>query len=306
MVSTTTSGFFPNVRVDVEPFQALYPFASHYLRVKGGVMHYLDEGEKSAPVLLMLHGNPTWSFYFRELVHGLSNRFRVIVPDHLGCGLSDKPRDFEYTLEHHIENVETLVRHLGLQQLTLVVHDWGGAIGMGYATRHPRKVDRLVVFNSAAFPSDRIPFSIDICRIPGFGALMIQGLNAFAKVALLRAVHHRERLTPAVKAGYLAPYDSWEHRVANLRFVQDIPMSRGHRSRKTLEEVAGKLESLKDKPMLIVWGAKDFCFNHEFLEEWRRRFPNAEVHEVADAGHYVVEDAHERIILWMRKFLGVL
>jgi haloalkane dehalogenase len=267
-------------------------------------MHYVDEGERGAALMLMLHGNPTWSFYYRELIRAFRGEHRVVAPDHLGCGLSDKPTNFSYRLADHIAHVESLVEALDLRDLTLVVHDWGGAIGMGFAVRHPERVKRLVILNTAAFPSKRIPFSIDICRIPGFGALAIRGLNAFARVALIRAVHHQERLTPEVRAGYLAPYDSWEHRLANLRFVEDIPMKPTHPSYALLAEIGEKIGVLADRPMLIAWGARDFCFDDSFYEEWVRRFPKAEAHYIEDASHYVLEDAHERIVPWIKRWLG--
>lgn len=286
-----------------ESWRAEYPFASHTINVAHGKLHYVDEGPRDGPVMFMMHGNPTWSFYYRHLIKAFSSTYRVVVPDHLGCGLSDKPEDFSYRLADHIANVNKLAETLDLKDVTLCVHDWGGAIGMGWATANPERVRRFVVFNTAAFLSERIPLSIDMCRIPGFGALAIRGLNAFARVALMRCVVHKELLTPEVRAGYLAPYNSWSNRVATLRFVQDIPMSESHPTRPTLQGVQDKLHTLTDKPMLIVWGAEDFCFNDTFLEEWRRRFPEAEVHRVEDAGHYVVEDARDRIIDWMGEFL---
>lgn len=281
-----------------------YPFASSFLETPAGRLHYLDEGPKDGPVLLMLHGNPTWSYYWRNLVLELRATHRCIVPDHLGCGLSDKPQEHAYTLASHVDNVIRLVEHLELRGITLVVHDWGGAIGMGFAVRHPERVARLVVFNTAAFPSERMPKLIALARVPGFGALAIRGFNAFARVALLTCVAHRERLTPGVRAGYLAPYDGWANRVATLRFVQDIPMSAAHPTYAVLADIDRRLASLRDLPMIVLWGGKDFVFDDHFLAEWQRRFPAAEVHRFEDAGHYVVEDAHDRIVALLRPFLA--
>lgn len=280
-----------------------YPWDAHYLEVGAGRMAYLDEGPRDGPVLLMLHGNPTWSFYYRNLVKAFSGQYRVIVPDHLGCGRSDKPADYPYRLENHIENVGRLVDTLQLDDINLVVHDWGGAIGMGLAVSRPERMRRFVVFNTAAFPSDLIPFSINLCRIPGFGALSIRGFNAFVRASLSWCVKDRARLTPAVRAGYLAPYDNWTNRVANLRFVQDIPMNARHPSHGMLVRVGEGLSQFKDHPMMIAWGAKDFVFNDAFFEEWKTRFPKAETHYFEDAAHYVLEDAHERIVPLMRTFL---
>lgn len=273
-------------------WRELYPFASHHLAVPGGRLHYVDEG-KGEPVLFV-HGNPTWSFYWRELIRALRPERRVLAPDHLGCGLSDKPQDWSYRLADHVANLERLVLGLDLRDISLGVHDWGGAIGMGVAVRHPERFKRLIVFNTAAFPSPRIPLRIAACRIPGFGALAVRGFNGFAGAATVMATE--KGLSPAVKAGLLAPYDSWATRIATLRFVEDIPMAPGHPSWATLHEIAAGLERLRDKPITLLWGEKDWCFTPHFREEWQRRFPGAEVIRYEDAGHYVVEDAADRVV----------
>lgn len=284
-------------------YGAEWPFVARWFEHPHGRLHYIDEGPRDAPMLLCLHGNPTWSFYYRNLVHHLAGRVRVVALDHLGCGKSDKPQDGPYRLADHIDRLADFVDFLEVPRLSLAVHDWGGAIGMGWATERPDVVERLVVFNTAAFPSTRIPLSINACRIPGFGAVAIRGFNAFSRVALLRCVVDRSRLTPEVRSGYVSPYADWATRVAQLRFVQDIPMSPSHPSHARLERIASKLERLVDRPMLLVWGGRDFCFDVSFFEEWRRRFPGAESHYLDDAGHYVLEDAHERIGPWVSSFL---
>jgi haloalkane dehalogenase len=282
-----------------------YPFKSHWLDLDGVRYHYLDEGPRDAPAIVMLHGNPTWSFYYRTLIPELSETYRVVAPDHIGCGLSDKPQDYDYCLAQHIANVERLMAHLALRRVTLALHDWGGAIGMGYATRHPGNVSRFVLFNTAAFYQPALPLRIKMCRLPLVGEVLILGLNAFARLALPWATYHSERLTPQVRAGYLAPYDDWENRIAILRFVQDIPLEKGHRSRQTLADIEANLYLFQEHPILIVWGGQDFCFTvRDFLSEWQERFPFAETHVIDDAGHYVVEDAHERIVPLMCRFLS--
>jgi haloalkane dehalogenase len=165
-------------------------------------------------------------------------------------------------------------------------------------------VTRFVIFNTAAFFLPAIPWSLRLARSPVLGELLVRGLNGFAGLAQFLAVSHRERITRPVRAGYLAPYDSWRNRIAIYRFVQDIPIGDDHPSRDTLNQIESKLELFHHHPMLIVWGAKDFVFTErDFLPEWRRRFPDAQVHVVPDAGHYVVEDAHERIVPWVLEFL---
>ncbi|MBC8283818.1 MAG: alpha/beta fold hydrolase [Nitrospinae bacterium] len=250
----------------------------------------------------MLHGNPTWSFYYRNLILGLKSSCRCVVPDHMGMGKSDKPQNYSYTLSQHIDNLEALVDKLGLSDITLVVHDWGGAIGMGFAVRHPQKIKRLVLFNTAAFLSEKIPIRLSLCRVPGLGALAIRGFNAFALAATNMACKNRERMTDQVKAGYLAPYNNYANRIANLRFVQDIPMNPDEPSYSVIKNIEENLGQFSSLPIMIAWGDKDFVFNHHFLKKWQEIFPDAEVHRVSDAGHYVLEDAHERILPWMQNF----
>jgi cis-3-alkyl-4-acyloxetan-2-one decarboxylase len=278
----------------------LYPFTSHTLELNSCKYHFLDEGQGDP--LLMLHGNPTWSFYYRNLILGLKQSYRCVVPDHMGMGRSDKPQHYNYTLSQHIENLEALVDKLELDDITLVVHDWGGAIGMGFAVRHPQKIKRLVLFNTAVFLSEKIPVRLKLCRVPGFGDIAIRGFNAFALAAVDMACKNKERMTDEVRAGYLAPYDSFANRIATLRFVQDIPMSPDAPSYSIVKNIEENLKQFNSLPVLIAWGAKDFVFNNHFLKKWQGIFPKAEVHRIPDAGHYVVEDAHERIIPWMQEF----
>ncbi len=281
-----------------------YPFPSHWMDMNGVSYHYIDEGLRDAPVLLMVHGNPTWSFYFRHLITEFSRDFRVIAPDHIGCGLSEKPQQYAYTLEQHITNLEQLCLHLDLHHVTLVVHDWGGAIGMGAAVRHPERIQQFVIFNTSAFFVPVLPLRISICRIPVIGEFLVRGLNGFARAALRYATSQPERFTNDVKSGYLAPYSNWHDRIALHRFVRDIPMEDTHSTRRTLNEIDKESPRFQHHPMLILWGKDDFCFTErDFLPEWRRRFPEADVHVLEHAGHYVVEDAHERIIPLMSKFL---
>ena len=279
----------------------LYPFSSHSLQLDRLRYHYLDEG--SGENLLMLHGNPTWSFYYRNLILGLKGSYRCVVPDHMGMGKSDKPQDYPYTLSRHIDNFEKLADHLELDDITLVVHDWGGAIGMGFAVRHPERIRRLVIFNTAAFLSSEIPLGLSLCRIPGFGAIAIRGFNVFARGAIRWACVKQERMTEEVRAGYLAPYDNFANRVANLRFVQDIPISPDSPSYSVIQDIEENLKLFREHPVQIIWGAHDFVFNDHFLKRWQEIFPQAEVHLMEDAGHFVVEDAHERILPMMKEFL---
>lgn len=277
----------------------LYPWRHHFLGLNGLNLNYVDEG--TGPAMLMVHGNPTWSFYYRHLIKAFSSHFRCVVPDHMGCGFSDKPQDYNYSLENHIQNLEKLVAFLGLKDITLVVHDWGGAIGMGLATRHPELIKRIVVLNTAAFLSQNIPKRIALCKAGKFGEFLVRGLNGFAWPATFMAT--KRGLPKDVKAAYLAPYDSWNNRIAVSRFVQDIPLEESHPSWKTLATIESDLPKVR-VPKLIVWGGRDFCFDRTFFEKWISIYPDAEAHWIANAGHYVLEDAPKQAIETMVDFIG--
>ena len=288
---------------------ALYPFEGKRFDRGGGIhMHWLDEGPRDAPPVVMVHGNPSWSFYYRGLVQGLRDRFRCIVPDHVGMGLSDKPsdRDYDYTLEHRIDDLERLLDHAGVtSDVTLVVHDWGGGIGFGWATRHPERVRRLVILNTAAFhlpASKSFPAALRLTRTP-LGALLVRGANAFARGAVHTCVT-RAAMPAAVRRAYLAPYDSWDARIATLRFVQDIPLAPSDAAYAVVSRTDAGLAAFRQTPALVCWGMKDYVFDHHFLEAWEQRMPHAEVHRFEDAGHYVLEDAGEEILSLVNGFLA--
>src|SRR5947209_18394669 len=194
------------------PWRDLYPFESHFLGLGPHRLHYFDEG--AGQPLLFVHGNPTWSFYWRNLILGLRDQCRCVAVDHIGCGLSDKPQTYNYTLQQRIDDLVEVVERLDLAQATLVAHDWGGAIGLGTVLRLPNRFARIVLLNTGAFPPPFVPWRIAACRVPLVGTLAVRGLNAFARGALSMAVEKKERMTADVRAGLLAPYDCWANRVA--------------------------------------------------------------------------------------------
>lgn len=279
--------------VDKTAFARLYPFSSHFMKVRGWDYHYLDEG--SGETLLMLHGNPTWSFYYRELVKRFSPAFRVVCPDHIGCGLSDKPPadQYGYRLQDRVEDVEALVKGLGIEKdITLIVHDWGGFIGCAFALRNLEKIKRVVITNTAAFlklPGKPIPARLRVLRhIAPFAVPAVLGANLFARAALYMAP--RKKLAPDVKAGLIAPYNSWANRIATLKFVQDIALTEKDPSHEMGRFLDDNLHKLSAFPMLICWGMHDFVFDRDYYAEWQRRFPLAECHPFETAGHYLLED----------------
>jgi pimeloyl-ACP methyl ester carboxylesterase len=291
-------------------FRDLFPFPSRQIAIADGEqrfrLNYVDEGgeHRAAMPLLCVHGNPTWSFYWRNIIGAFRGERRIVAVDHLGCGRSEKPQDFDYCLERHIDNLCKLIDVLDLREITLLVHDWGGAIGLGAAVRCPERFSRLAIFNTGAFPPPFVPLRILACRTPILGRIAVRGFNVFARAALSMATAKPQRMTPAVRAGLLAPYDSWGYRVGIWRFIRDIPLSKRHRTWKTLESIEAALPSLADRPIKLIWGMRDWCFNDVCLRKFQAIFPNAQTHAFDDAGHYVVEDAHERIVPLMRELLG--
>lgn len=281
--------------------KSLYPFESHFLDLDGERYHYLDEG--SGEVLLMVHGNPTWSFYYRNLVLELRSRYRVIVPDHIGCGYSDKPQNYHYTLQQHIDNLTALIRMLELKNITLFMHDWGGPISMGYAVEKPDNVKQFIIFNTAAFWFPKIPLSLRVLKNSFFGSLIVKHLNLFVWSGILMG--SRKFMKRKVRLGYLKPYNSFKNRVAVLEFIRDIPLAENHESFSALRAIEEKLPLLSDHKLLIIWGGKDPVFTRDFLNEWRSRFPRATIKVIEDAGHYVVEDGIDQIIPLVDNFLEI-
>lgn len=276
---------------------SLYPFESHYETVKGFRYHYIEEGE-GEPVV-MVHGNPSWSFYYRELMQRLSPHFHCIAVDHIGMGLSDKPTDEEYpyTLERRIDDLEAFLEQKGIvENIHLVMHDWGGMIGMGYAHRHPDRIKKIVVLNTAAFhlpKSKSFPLALWFTRT-FLGAFLVRGFNAFSGMATREGVK-RIKMPKEVRKGYTAPYNNWHNRIGTLRFVQDIPLKPGDPGYDVVAEVAKNLDQFAETPALIAWGLKDMVFDVHFLEEWEKHWPHAQVHRYEDGGHYILEDYQEEI-----------
>jgi haloalkane dehalogenase len=312
-----------------------YPFAPRRIEIRPGIaLSYLDEGPRDGEVVVMLHGNPSWSYYWRHLVLGLRDpaagkAYRCIVPDHVGMGLSDKPDDaaaaspraahgrasvaggrtpgatYDYTLQSRVDDLETLLDRLGITgPVTLAVHDWGGMIGFGWALSHMAQVERLVVLNTAAFPlpaAKPMPWQLSLGRDSRIGGWLIRRFNLFARGAAWLGT--QRRLPAAVRRAYIAPYSGWRNAIATLRFMQDIPLREGDPAWPLVAEAGRRLHEFADRPAFIGWGLRDFVFDRHFLEGFRRALPDAEVHAFEDAGHYVLEDRHEVLVPAIRAFL---
>ncbi|TCT25380.1 alpha/beta fold hydrolase [Thermomonas haemolytica] len=290
-----------------------YPFTPHRFDVRPGIaMSFLDEGPRDGEVVVMLHGNPSWSYYWRHLVLGLRDKYRCIVPDHVGMGLSDRPDDgvsaqprYDYTLQSRIDDLDALLKHLGIDgPVTLAVHDWGGMIGFGWALRDPARIQRLVITNTAAFPlppAKRFPRRLAMGRDSRLGGWLIRRFNLFARGAAWFGT--KRSLPKDVRAAYAGVYDGWDNAISTLRFMQDIPLHDGDRALPLVQASARALPGYADRPAFLGWGLRDFVFDQHFLDGFRKALPNAEVHAYADAGHYVLEDKHEVLVPLIRAFL---
>ncbi len=286
----------------------LYPFESRFVTVgrgaqggdaRGYSMHYVDEG--SGPVVVCLHGNPTWGFLFRDLIANLRRDHRVIVPDHVGCGLSAQPGDVFFRATDRVGHLEDLLDQLGIGRFSLVMHDWGGPLGTGLAVRRPADVERLVYLNTTLAETDLLPGMIRRAASPLFGRLLTQDTPWF--IGLLTSLGARG-LPDEVRRAYHHPYRTRAARRAIWGFVRDIPFDASHPTAAVMHDMVARLPTLAGKPVKIVWGMKDPCFHAGVLRRFADHFPGAEVVRVADASHLVIEDAPARVIAEVRGFLG--
>lgn len=277
---------------------AEYPFKDHWLQQDGTAMHYLDEG--GGPPVLLLHGNPTWSFLYRKVIRGLRGLCRAVAPDYPGFGLSDHPPGYGYTPREHAERVEALVDHLGLEDYVLVVHDWGGPIGMALANRQPERLAGLVILNSWCWPAmaNAWLFSLIMGGWP-LGYLLQTRCNFFVRTLVPWGIKGLEGRLPEVLAAYTAPFPTPASRRGTYVFPRSI-----RKARPWLEELEAGLDRLRSKPVELVWAMDDPAFGSErYIRRWLRHFPGAAVDRVADAGHYLPEDRPDRVVAAIRRVL---
>jgi len=277
----------------------MYPFRTAGVPVEGGRMSYVDEGAPDAPPIVLLHGNPTWSFLYRSMIPKLTPRYRVIAPDHVGFGLSDKPADPAwYTLERHISNFTTLVESLELKKVTLVLHDWGGPIGLGYAVAHPDNIARLVLLNTwASVPHSSDPpdlhWGLRLAR-GVMGPFTVQRLNLFVELALRMAV--QRKLTPREFGAYRFPFPDAGSRAGVLAFPRMIPRRAGDAAWQTMRAIEAGLAKIT-APADILWGKRDPVFSGLYAYLLRDRLKNArEPVFLEQASHFVPEDAPDAIV----------
>jgi haloalkane dehalogenase len=287
-------------------WKPLYPFEGKRVDLGGYSMHYLDEGK--GELVLMLHGNPSWSFYYRELVKALRPTHRCLAPDHVGMGLSDKPGEdrYKYTLKSRVDDLDAFMERVAPEgPVTLVVHDWGGMIGMSWAVRHPERVKAIVASNTACFRLPRektLPPLLSLLR-GGAAGLVLRGSRR-ARRAVLRTCVVKRALTPEIEEAYLSPCEGWRESLAVHRFVQDIPLGPGDPAWDLIAGVESQLDVFARTPMMLVWGMKDWVFDEHFLHGWTRRFPRADARRFWDCGHFLLEDSPEEAVAMIAGFVA--
>jgi haloalkane dehalogenase len=269
----------------------LFPFESRFKEIDGGTIHYVDEG--SGPVLLMLHGNPTWSFLYRHLIAGLKDRFRCIALDYPGFGLSKAPAGYGYTVAEHARVVERFVTSLDLEGITPIVQDWGGPIGFSVAVRNPDRFQAFVIGNTWAWPTQgdrRFEFFSKLLGSQVVGGFLVRNLDVFHTV-FLKSGMRRKKLTPEEMRMYRMPHPTPESRRPVHVMPREILSARS-----LLEEIQRGISRVTDRPALIVWGNRDPAFRKPELVRWERTFPNHRTVILEGASHYIQDDAPEEII----------
>jgi pimeloyl-ACP methyl ester carboxylesterase len=284
-------------------FRGTFPFEPRFLSVGELSLHYVDEGPAGAPPLLFLHGNPTWSYLWREQLSELSAQgHRCVAFDHMGFGRSGKPRRLSaYTLERHVDNALALIHALDLRDVTLVAHDWGGPIGLGAMLERSDRLRALILMNTWAWelPSFLPPFLREF-RTEGLGEILALGGNLF--VESIPGGMARRDPDPIMMEAYRAPFPDYWSRAGTLAFQREIPLTERDRSAPLMAAIHQRLPSL-DVPVLLLWGMRDPVFQPVFLDQWRELFPQAETVEIEDASHFVVEDRPDVVTRAIESFL---
>lgn len=273
----------------------LYPFADRHMAVNGASVHYVDEGD--GPPLLLLHGNPTWSFVYREIILGLRDRYRCIAPDYPGFGLSQAPTGYGFTPAEHAGVIEQWLLALDLRNVTMMVQDWGGPIGFAIATRHPERFSAFVIGNTWAWPKSD-PSTQAFSRILGgpIGRHLILQRNIFVEQLIPGGVRRR-KLSPAVMEAYRGRFATPESRRPTYVFPREILVSRPF-----LAEVERRLPAVADRPALLTWPTSDVAFRGRERAHWERIFPSHRTVVLEGAGHYIQEDAPAEIVAAIRNW----
>ena len=277
-----------------------YPFTSRWISLPAGRMHYIDEGG-GPTTIVFVHGTPTWSYEWRHLIRGLSSTSRIIAPDHLGFGLSDRPPGGDYSPEWHAKNFADFMERLSPGPVVLVVHDYGGPIALGVAQQHPELVTGVVIVNSWMWSFELDKEMTSRGRIVGgsLGRFLYRWINFSLRVLMPSAYGNRAKLTPETHKVYLERFkDRWSRGAVLWPLARALNGSSAFF--RSLWEERARLSAL---PMLIVWGMKDSAFRPHQLARWIETYPHARVVRVEDAGHWPHEESPDRVAAAIESFL---
>jgi haloalkane dehalogenase len=273
-----------------------YPFKSHYFQTPVGKMHYIDEGEGDP--IVMIHGNPGWSFEFRKIVKEMSKTNRCIAIDHIGFGLSDKPFDFDYLPASHARNFELLMDSLNLENITMTFNDWGGPIGLAYAIKHPDKIKKLVILNSYLWSVENDPYYQKFSGMMGgrIGRFMIKNFNIFGRFFLTKVVGDKKSLPKNIHKHYYKHLETRKDRKGCYTFPREVT-----KSGKWLDSLWQQREKINSIPTTFVWGMKDIAFRESELNYWLEHWKNdPKVIRLDKVGHYPQEETAEVVIEALR------
>lgn len=278
--------------------ESLFPFRHRYMQLESWKIHYIDEGQ--GPVMVLFHACPFWSFSFREVIREFSRDHRVIALDLLGFGLSDKPAEFDYTINGYTALLEEFLWRLDLKKMIFILHGWGGTIGMSYAVRHPNFISSLIIMNSIAFSGHKLPWQLRICRLPAIGPRLI-------KTFLLYGSGHAA-LPPEIREAYLLPFQQEFSKGEDpllpvQRFICSIPAVPEDEAAQSILAIESGLWSFRMKPVCIIWASHDFLYNRNALRRWHKCLPGAEIHTLERTTHYMLEEQPETFNAILRDFL---
>jgi haloalkane dehalogenase len=276
----------------------LYPFSAHYFDLNGQKLHYLDEGKGDA--LVFIHGTPTWSFMYRDLIKGLRQNYRCLALDHLGFGLSDKPKNYPYSAQKHAENLENWLNSLNLENFTLIIHDFGGVLGFNYALKYPEKIKNLIVFNTFLWSSEGEPKFEKFKKILKNPVLpfLYRYFNFSARFILPKGFEDKKKLSKTLHQHYLKPFSKVSEREGTLGFVKALLNEQAW-----FNQLWQERAKLLDKEILLLWGMKDEFLTEEYLEKIKHNFSHSQVHTFADCGHFVPEEIGDALVPIFQDFL---
>jgi len=274
-----------------------YPFQYRSLPVDGGRMHYIDEGEGEP--IVFLHGTPTWSFIFRHLIRGLHREYRCIAPDMIGFGLSEKPPHWSYSPLDQARNLGMLVDHLSLDKFTLVMHDYGAAVGTTYAVDHPDRIKRMVVMNGACWSMHDDPHAHRIARIASGvgGRMLLTNFTNWAKI-VRRTFGDRSKFTETFEKAIAGPTLNKEDRIGIWLTAKALGTSASF-----LDDVWKRRKQMADLPFQFIWGMRDPLYGEKCLNKWWQGFPLCPVERLASAGHFPMEEKPADVLEAVREFM---